>query len=268
MELSRYYDRLYQAQDKILNLLAKSSCYLYLTGGTALHRFVLEGTRYSDDIDLFSAAKDVSAKEEMDKFVRFLKQNGVIFDIAVDSPNFKRLIVNDTNLKIDMVYDITEHIGDFIHKNGFLVDNIENILINKYDAVLSREQSRDLFDIYTILKNADINLIKSMKNLSKKSASEPETICARIKSFPKEMINAKDIRAKSDAILEDFIKHYKTTFDEFFDLQKALSLQDTTNKEDYSAVEELKAEIKARNEKASETSTEGSKENGRRMKRE
>ena len=94
-------------------MLAKSSCYLYLTGGTALHRFVLEGTRYSDDIDLFTGAKDVSAKDEMVKLVRFLKQSGVVFDIAVDSSNFKRLIVKDAgvDLKIDMVYDVTEHIG-------------------------------------------------------------------------------------------------------------------------------------------------------------
>lgn len=220
MELKKYYDKLYLAQDKILNLLAKSSCYLYLTGRTALHRFVLEGTRYSDDIDLFTGAKD-----EMVKLVRFLKQSGVVFDIAVDSSNFKRLIVKDAgvDLKIDIAYDVTEHIGDFDRKHGFLVDNIENILVNKYDFALSREQSRDIFDIYTIIKNSDADLLKSMKNLSKKSASEPETICARIKSFPKEMIEAKDIRAKSDAVLQDFMDNYKATFDEFFNLQKALN---------------------------------------------
>ena len=225
MELKKYYDKLYLAQDKILNLLAKSSCYLYLTGGTALHRFVLEGTRYSDDIDLFTGAKDVSAKDEIAKLVRFLKQSGVVFDIVVDSSNFKRLIVKDAgvDLKIDMVYDVTERIGDFDRKHGFLVDNIENILVNKYDSALSREQSRDIFDIYTIIKNSDADLLKSMKNLSKKNASEPEVICARVKSFPKEMIEAKDIRAKSDAVLQDFMDNYKATFDEFFNLQKALN---------------------------------------------
>lgn len=53
MKLKKCYDKLYLAQDKILNLLAKSSCYLYLTGGTALHRFILEGTRYSDDRSVY-----------------------------------------------------------------------------------------------------------------------------------------------------------------------------------------------------------------------
>ena len=272
MELKKYYDKLYLAQDKILNLLAKSSCYLYLTGGTALHRFVLEGTRYSDDIDLFTGAKDVSAKDEMVKLVRFLKQSGVVFDIAVDSSNFKRLIVKDAgvDLKIDIVYDVTEHIGDFDRKHGFLVDNIENILVNKYDSALSREQSRDIFDIYTIIKNKGVDLLKSMKNLSKKSASEPETICARIKSFPKEMIEAKDIRAKSDAVLQDFMDNYKATFDEFFDSKKLpRSMLDTTKEdvlkntsEDYSAVEEIKAEIsKNSEEKTSVDTNKNSKKN-------
>ena len=68
-----------------------------------------------------------------------------------------------------------------------------------------------------------MDLLKGMKNLSKKSASEPETICARIKSFPKEMIEAKDIRAKSDAVLQDFMDNYKATFDKFFNLRKALN---------------------------------------------
>lgn len=103
------------------------------------------------------------------------------------------------------------------------MDNIENILVNKYDSALSREQSRDIFDIYTIIKNSDVDLLKSMKNLSKKSASEPEVICARVKSFPKEMIEEKDIRAKSSAVLQDFMDSYKATFDEFFNLRKALN---------------------------------------------
>ncbi|WP_033916084.1 nucleotidyl transferase AbiEii/AbiGii toxin family protein [Campylobacter sputorum] len=219
MELKQYYEKLYQAQDRILQLLAKSSCYLYLTGGTALHRFILQGTRYSDDIDLFTADRSVAGKDDMSNFVKFLKNNGVAFDVLTDVPNFKRLIVKENNLKIDIVHDTTEHIGNFNNINGVLVDNVENILANKYDAVLSREQSRDLFDIYTIIKQCDVNLIKSMENLNKKSASEPEIICARIKSFPKEMIDIMDIKVKDSSFLKDFIDNYKTTFDDFFDIK-------------------------------------------------
>lgn len=230
MELKQHYKRLYKAQDEILNLLAKSSCYLYLTGGTALHRFILNGTRYSDDIDLFTADKGVSGKDEMVKFVKFLKNSGVDFSVVVDTSSFKRLMLNEISLKIDIIHDTTEHVDDFTNFNGFLLDNVNNILVNKYDAALSREQSRDLFDIYTIIKNCDVNLAKSMQNLSKKSASEPEILCSRIKSFPKEMIDTMDLRVKDSKFLDDFIQNYKTTFDEFFNIKNLLNKPKTTKR--------------------------------------
>ena len=48
-----YQDKLYPFQDKILKILGKADTEFYLTGGTALSRFLLNH-RYSDDLDFFS----------------------------------------------------------------------------------------------------------------------------------------------------------------------------------------------------------------------
>lgn len=145
--LEEKYNNLYKAQDKVLNLLAKSECLLYLTGGTALQRFHLNSYRYSDDLDLFTVESGISAKYELIKFVDFLRRNNLDFKIDIDHPNFKRLYLNDIDLKIDLVYDSLSIVGKLENKNGFLLDNMQDIFINKLETSYSREQVRDFFDI-------------------------------------------------------------------------------------------------------------------------
>lgn len=118
MELLDKYKALYNVQDEILNLFVKSGVGLYLTGETALNRFILNNHIYSDNLDLFTVEQSVSARAQINDFVSFLKENGVKFDILIDSFGFKRLIT-DENLKIDLVYDSTKHIGKFIEKMVF-----------------------------------------------------------------------------------------------------------------------------------------------------
>ena len=49
------YQKLYQPQDEVLNIVFTLENDFYLTGGTALHRFYYN-RRYSDDLDLFYLA--------------------------------------------------------------------------------------------------------------------------------------------------------------------------------------------------------------------
>ncbi|MCZ6164204.1 nucleotidyl transferase AbiEii/AbiGii toxin family protein [Campylobacter ureolyticus] len=247
MELLDKYKALYNAQDKILDLLAKSGVGLYLTGGTALNRFILNNYRYSDDLDLFTVEQSVSARAEINDFVSFLKENGVKFDILVDSFGFKRLIT-DENLKIDLVYDSTKHIGKFIEKNGFLVDNIENIFINKLDATYSRDEIRDYFDLYLILKNFDINLYEGYKNLQLKSATTLEEICANMMSFTKldiTKINIHNLPVKSNKILNDFKENSQSFFKNYFSLENIKSEYSNTNslKDDLKQLKNLSSDF-------------------------
>ena len=247
MELLDKYRALYNAQDKILNLLAKSGVGLYLTGGTALNRFILNNYRYSDNLDLFTVEQSLGARAEINEFASFLKGNGVKFEILIDSFGFKRLIT-DENLKIDLVYDSTKHIGKFIEKNGFLIDNIENIFINKLDATYSRDEIRDYFDLYLILKNFDINLYEGYKNLQLKSATTLEEICANMMSFTKlniTKINIHSLPVKSNKILNDFKENSQSFFKNYFSLENIKSEYNNTNslKDDLKQLKDLSSDF-------------------------
>ncbi len=54
-DLQKYYQKIYQVQDKILKTLFQEDCFhnFYLTGGTALNRFYYQ-VRYSEDLDFFN----------------------------------------------------------------------------------------------------------------------------------------------------------------------------------------------------------------------
>jgi len=65
------YKRLYNQQDKILNLLEGRPGDFYLTGGTVLGRFYL-GHRYSDDLDFFVNDQPNFA-EKTKEFFRIIK---------------------------------------------------------------------------------------------------------------------------------------------------------------------------------------------------
>ena len=88
-----------------------------------------------------------------------------------------------------------------------MIDNIENIFINKLDASYSRDEIRDYFDLYLIMKNFDINFYEEYKNLQLKSATTLEEICANMMSFTKldiTKINIHNLPVKSNKILNDF----------------------------------------------------------------
>lgn len=248
MELLDKYKALYNVQDEILNLFAKSGVGLYLTGETALNRFILNNYyRYSDNLDLFTVEQSVSARAQINDFVSFLKENGVKFDILVDSLGFKRL-KTDENLKIDLVYDSTKHIGKFIEKNGFLIDNIENIFINKLDATYSRDEIRDYFDLYLIMKNFDINLYGEYKNLQLKSATTLEEICANMMSFTKldiTKIKIHNLPVKSNKILNDFKENSQSFFKNYFSLENIKSEYNNTNslKDDLKQLKDLSSDF-------------------------
>ena len=76
MEIIQHYKNLYSLQDRILDLLVKYDFNLYLTGGTALNRFICsENSRFSDDLDFFTAESTLSARNEIIEFTQVLKEN-------------------------------------------------------------------------------------------------------------------------------------------------------------------------------------------------
>ncbi len=220
MELAKKYEKLYKSQDEILNILAKSGCGLYLSGGTALNRFILNGYRYSDDLDLYTIDTSMKTASELNNFIEILYLEGVKFDIKVNSHSFKRLHLPKSNLKIDLIHERLRHIGDYKQINGFLLDNIKNIFINKLDASYGRNEIRDYFDLYIILKNFDFNLLESYEDLKLKSENSLEDICSNIRAFCEEemknIANKNNLPIKNPDIYEDFMQNGQAFLKKYF----------------------------------------------------
>ncbi len=203
------YKELYKLQDKVLGIIFSVENEFYLTGGTCLSRFYHE-KRYSDDLDFFThnsgrfsfAVKNIKAK---------LQEN---YNIAteVDSKNFIRFKI-DNMLQLDFVNDTAYRYKDpVIKENGYIIDNIENILSNKITAVIGRDNPKDIFDIYLICKFFDFNWEEVLKAAQKKASFMHEDLIIRLKSFPFSLL--KSIRIVDEKFLNNFEKEFSLIIEE------------------------------------------------------
>ncbi len=175
-----YYNKLYPFQNKILALAFSQSTDFYLSGGTALNRFVLplnneKLPRHSDDLDFFinldSTKESLEhfhhAKEEILKRIRVhykveAEKNLTLlseYKILSDS-SFIYYAYNDKiKLKLQFVLDYRKRSNaSLLIKDGYRLDNLNNILTNKIATLKHREEFKDFVDIYNIAKfNKDID---------------------------------------------------------------------------------------------------------------
>ncbi|MEA1953843.1 MAG: nucleotidyl transferase AbiEii/AbiGii toxin family protein [Campylobacterota bacterium] len=199
------YRRLYELQDKVLDVVFDVESEFYLTGGTALSRFYQE-KRYSDDLDFFTnnsgrfnyAVKNIVAK---------LHHN---FDVEyeLEARDFIRVNV-DKLLQVDFVNDRVPRYKDFvILENGYKIDTIENILSNKITAVIGRDNPKDIFDIYLISKFYTIDWREILDAAQDKSAFSLDDLIVRLKSFPHRLL--KSINLIDKTFLNEFEDEFKT----------------------------------------------------------
>jgi len=175
------YKKLYELQDKILELVSKLENDFYLTGGTALHRFYY-GCRYSDDLDFF-VTDGINFREDVKEIVEKLKDKRYKCIIDVSSRDFYRIKVNDM-LQLDFVNDrVYRHKKSNII-NGIRVDNKINILTNKISTIINRDEEKDFFDIFCLAYNEEFNWKKIFKIANKKAVVEKDIFIYRLKSFP------------------------------------------------------------------------------------
>lgn len=227
-EKDEKYTALYKTQDKILEIVAREKLGLYLTGGTALQRFHFDSYRYSDDLDFFllNNGEDKANAKEFNTFAQSLKDNAIDFKITKQSPYFMQVITNENNLKVDLVNDVVFHEDDFVKlDNGLIIDSIQNIFSNKLETSISRNEIRDLFDIYTILKRTNINISKGFELLSKKTNITPQNVINNIKQ--KTLNDITDITFKNDAIRDDFVANFKDLINKRLTLETNLQKSPT-----------------------------------------
>lgn len=208
------FEKLYDEQDIILNLISKNNIELFLSGGTALHRFHFKDTfRYSEDLDLFLIDNQNTA--EFDKFFSSLSMSKIPYKISVNANHFKQLEVL-SGLKIELICDIALKKANITNQQGIWIDSIDNILANKLECIYSRDEPRDCFDIYTILQNSQVDIDKAFDTLISRTNILPEEIIDRLVKYPISFLAKEKILTKNENIYNDFIKNYKAIFTKSF----------------------------------------------------
>jgi predicted nucleotidyltransferase component of viral defense system len=175
------YNDLYKIQDKILEIVFSLKNPFYLTGGTAIHRFYYQ-YRYSDDIDLF-CDDNTNFYIYFRELLNVFKQQNVNYELIVDAADFKRIII-DHILQVDFVNDRNYRYGTYNTIHRYRIDNIKNILSNKITAVISRDNPKDIFDIFVICMHEKFYWREIIEISLKKSYFDLEYLIYRIETFP------------------------------------------------------------------------------------
>lgn len=124
----------------------------YLTGGTALAGFYLFH-RYSEDLDFFSQEEvDVSG---IDVFLTNIRKK-LRFSKIDYQQSYNRNIFfchfDDEILKIEFTFFPFERIEKSNSKEGFEIDSLTDIAVNKLFTIYQRSTARDYIDLYCICR--------------------------------------------------------------------------------------------------------------------
>lgn len=203
------YAKLYNLQDEVLELIFATEREFYLTGGTCLSRFYNE-KRYSDDLDFFT--NNSSRYSFAIKNIKIALQKEFTVEVEVESKDFTRFNINGL-LQLDFVNDIASRYKDVVLlDNGYIIDNIENILSNKLTAIIGRDNPKDIFDIYLICKKYSFDWNDILKSAHDKSQFEHSDLIVRLKTFPPILL--KEINIIDKEFLNDFEIYFKTIVEE------------------------------------------------------
>src|SRR3989344_2719770 len=186
MAMNSYYnDTLYPLQNKALELIDTLQTPFYLTGGTALSRCYFTH-RYSDDLDFF-VNKDSNFIKHSETLISNLMKDFEV-EIIIKSESYVSLKINKV-LKIDLVNDVQFRYGKLQKTEIFSkIDNIENILSNKLSALISRDEAKDVVDIWVIAKNNKIDWKDIFLSANSKAVGIfPTDIAKRLVEFPVEL---------------------------------------------------------------------------------
>lgn len=184
---SYYTDTLYPIQNKVLTLIDGLKTPFYLTGDTALSRCYFHH-RYSDDLDFF-VNKEKGFRTWSEKIITELI---IHFDtqVTIKSESYVSIMI-DGMLKVDFVNDVQYKFGGFEKKDIFSkVDVVENILSNKISAVVSRDEPKDVVDIWIIATNSTIDWKSIFIAANSKAVGIfPPDAAQRIEEFPIELLS-------------------------------------------------------------------------------
>jgi hypothetical protein len=167
-----YAHKLYPFQDEVLKIINRLETGFYLTGGTAASRGYLNH-RYSDDLDFF-----VNDEPDFVLWVeRVIQSLSLIknWDLEILSryDRFVRLNLNQSelSLKLELINDVPSRVGEVInHTTLGRLDTAENILANKLTALLTREEPKDLADVWGFCYQMNLSLQAAILGAEGKAA--------------------------------------------------------------------------------------------------
>ena len=206
------YKKLYLFQDEILRVVFREYTDFYLTGGTCLNRFYFE-KRYSDDLDLFTNIANTfsySTREIIDR----ITGAGYVIETQVDSRDFIRIhmTASEIPLQIDFVNDRVKRFGSINHKAGCRIDNPLNILSNKITAIISRDNPKDIFDLYLISQNVSFRWADILVQAKEKLHFQKEDLLYRLQTFPLSLLEK--LNTTDDQFLLNFEKDFTEIINE------------------------------------------------------
>ena len=116
--------------------------------------------------------------------------NGYNYQISqvVNSRDFYRVIANDL-LQLDFVNDRVYRYKKSNLVNNFRIDNKINILTNKLTTIISRDEEKDIFDLFYLAFHETFSWSEMLEIANKKSLIETDILIYRIKSFPLEWLD-------------------------------------------------------------------------------
>ena len=167
-----YSHKLYPFQDEVLKIINRLETGFYLTGGTAASRGYLNH-RYSDDLDFF-----VNDEPDFVLWVeRVIQSLSLIknweLEILSRYDRFVRLNLNQSKLalKLEFINDVPSRVGEVInHPTLGRLDTAENILANKLTALLTREEPKDLADVWGFCYQMNLSLEAAISGAKGKAA--------------------------------------------------------------------------------------------------
>ncbi len=139
-------------QRAVLESLAKDKYItdnFYLTGGTTLSEFYFKH-RLSEDLDLFSE-KDYDPKKVIiwvKKAADDLKIQKLEQQQLTGQEVFYLYFEKEKFVKVDFSYFPFPHLGKYSKYKDLKVASIEDIAVNKIQAIITRKRSRDYLDLY------------------------------------------------------------------------------------------------------------------------
>ncbi|MDQ7060748.1 MAG: hypothetical protein Q9M43_06280 [Sulfurimonas sp.] len=121
--------------------------------------------------------------ELFDEFMQELNILGYKVVIDVKTRDFCRAKVNNL-LQLDFVNDRVYRYKTSNIINGIKIDNKINILTNKVNTIINRDEEKDVFDLFCLAFYEEFNWGDIFEIVNKKAVVEKDVFIYRLKQFP------------------------------------------------------------------------------------